>query len=64
MTTLDLTGLTCEHCVRAVKQALEEIPGVASVEVTLERACVGGTADPQALVRAIEAEGYTARLGA
>ena len=34
-TTLQIEGMSCEHCVRHVTQALEELAGVASVAVSL-----------------------------
>ena len=33
--TYTVTGMTCEHCVRAVTQELSGLPGVAGVEVDL-----------------------------
>jgi copper chaperone len=33
--TYDVTGLTCEHCVRAVTSELGGLPGVQDVQVTL-----------------------------
>ncbi|MBS1244912.1 MAG: Heavy-metal-associated domain, partial [Deltaproteobacteria bacterium] len=32
---LAITGMTCGHCVAAVKKALAAMPGVEEVEVTL-----------------------------
>jgi copper chaperone len=34
-TTYPVTGMTCEHCVRAVSEALARLPGVAGVTVEL-----------------------------
>jgi copper chaperone len=34
-TTYDVTGLTCEHCVRAVASELGGLPGVQEVQVEL-----------------------------
>jgi copper chaperone len=34
-TTYDVTGLTCEHCVRAVTSELGGLPGVQDVHVEL-----------------------------
>ncbi len=34
-TTYPVTGMTCEHCVRAVSDELAKIPGVAEVTVEL-----------------------------
>lgn len=62
MTRLELSGLTCDHCTKAVRGALEGVPGVESAEVTLQSALVKGTASPEALLEAIREEGYEARL--
>ena len=34
-TTYAVTGMTCEHCVRAVTDEVSALPGVTSVEVGL-----------------------------
>jgi copper chaperone CopZ len=34
-TTYQVTGLTCEHCTRAVTAELGDVPGVSGVTVTL-----------------------------
>jgi copper chaperone len=34
-TTYPVTGMTCEHCVRAVSDELARLPGVAAVAVSL-----------------------------
>jgi len=36
MTELQVTGMTCGNCVRHVREALEQVPGVRAVEVRLE----------------------------
>jgi copper chaperone len=61
---LHVTGMTCDHCVRSVTKALLAVPGVEKVSVSLAtgRADIDGTADPAALVRAVEEEGYEARV--
>ena len=61
-TTLKVNGMTCMHCVAAVKKALEQVPGVETAEVSLDkaRAVVTGDADVQAMVAAIKEEGYSA----
>lgn len=61
-TTLNVTGMTCGHCVSAVKKALEAVPGVHSADVSLEsgQATVQGDASPEALVQAVQQEGYSA----
>ncbi|WP_348550799.1 heavy metal-associated domain-containing protein [Acidithiobacillus sp.] len=61
---IEITGMTCGHCVRAVTQALEQVPGVEKVEVQREpkgEARVWGNAERSALLAAIEEEGYQAR---
>jgi copper chaperone len=62
--TLQIKGMTCEHCVRAVTKALQGVAGVANVSVDLSagRAQVDGPADPGSLVQAIEKQGYEARV--
>lgn len=61
---LKIDGMTCGHCVAAVKKALEAVPGVEAARVDLNegRAEVTGAADTEALVAAVEEEGYDARL--
>jgi len=63
-TKLKVTGMTCMHCVHAVKTALEQVPGVEQAEVSLEQAQarVTGNADVAAMIAAIEEEGYGAEV--
>jgi len=60
MLTLDVAGMTCEHCVRAVTGAVKTVPGAGKVVVDLEhgRVTVQGAPDPEAVRAAIVAEGY------
>jgi copper chaperone len=62
MTTLKITGMNCQHCVRSATQALEAVPGVTGVQVDLASglAQVDGAADPAALVAAVQSAGYSA----
>ena len=63
MIELKVTGMSCQHCVQAVKDALAGVIGVTGVEqVELEsgRALVEGNASPEALVAAVKAAGYDA----
>jgi len=65
MIELSIQGMTCGHCVKAVTEALSEVPGVDRVvEVSLERgsAQVEGNADTSKLIAAIEEEGYEAAV--
>ncbi|MBN0624206.1 cation transporter, partial [Pseudomonas aeruginosa] len=50
--TIDLTldGLSCGHCVKRVKESLEQRPDVEQAEVTLTEAHVTGSASAQALI--------------
>lgn len=63
-TTLKVDGMTCMHCVSAVKKALEQVPGVESADVSLEKAqaVVTGNADAQAMLAAVKEEGYGAEV--
>lgn len=63
MIELELIGMTCQHCVGAVREALAEVPGVtriASVDLDSGRALVEGNPDPAALVAAVQEAGYEA----
>lgn len=57
---LRVAGMTCEHCVRAVTQAVRALPGVEDVSVDLEhgRVTVTGQPDEKAVRAAIAEEGY------
>lgn len=64
MTELQIGGMSCEHCVRAVEGALKAVPGVQEAQVSLSegRARVMGQADPAALIAAVKEEGYQAQV--
>ena len=61
-TILNVEGMSCGHCVRAVSNALEELPGVVSAQVSLEAKTAtvehedGVT--PEQMKSAIEEAGY------
>lgn len=59
---LTIEGMSCGHCQAAVQRALESVDGVDRADVDLAggRAVVHGGADPAALVRAVEEQGYRA----
>ena len=61
---LDIQGMTCEHCVKRATKALQSVPGVATVEVTLEpgAARVNGASASDELIKAVETAGYKAAL--
>ena len=62
---LAIEGMSCGHCVAAVRDALTALPGV-----TVERVAVGsaavtiepGTTPPDAVVEAIRDAGYEAQV--
>ncbi len=59
--TLTITGMTCGHCVRAVRSALESVEGVAVEDVRVGEARVrydDVAIDPASLARAVEEEGF------
>ena len=60
---LKVDGMSCGHCVAAVKKALEAIEGVHSAEVNLDpgEAIVQGEVEEQVLMEALADEGYEAR---
>ncbi|WP_370973219.1 copper-exporting P-type ATPase CopA [Enterobacter wuhouensis] len=62
--TIDLTldGLSCGHCVKRVKESLEQRPDVESADVTIDRAAVTGSASADALIDTIKQAGYGAEL--
>lgn len=61
---LSIDGMMCEHCVAHVKKALEGVPGVESVRVSLKAksACVTGKVDTAKLIDAVKEAGYEAQL--
>ncbi|KAJ1890092.1 Cu(2+)-transporting P-type ATPase, partial [Coemansia sp. S17] len=65
--TWSVHGMTCQSCVRAIKSALSDVPGVLSVEVSLEDEQAVVEIDTQTvttaeITEAIEACGFDARL--
>ena len=61
--TLKVSGMTCQGCVRSVTKVLQNVPGVESTEVSLERGEAKVTYDPArgvtaALRAAVEDAGY------
>ncbi len=65
MIVLKIEGMSCEHCVKAVRDALAEVPGVDKVEaVNLDsgEAIVAGTPETEALLAAVREGGYEGRV--
>ena len=64
--TFKVTGMTCNHCQRAVTQALEGVPGVLKATVDLDRAeatvSLDTSADQARLREAVEEAGYEAAV--
>ena len=62
-TTFTVTGMTCEHCQRAVSQEIAAVPGVDSVAVDLATGTVTVAAarpvDRADIAAAVDEAGYT-----
>lgn len=61
-TLLALEGLSCGHCVKRVKETLEQRADVDQAEVTITEARVSGNAGAEELIAAVEQAGYHATL--
>jgi copper chaperone len=62
--TLNVEGMSCQHCVHAVKGAVSGLKGVEAVDVSLEKKLVTVGYDPglvglPAIKTAIEDQGYS-----
>jgi copper chaperone CopZ len=61
--TIHVGGMTCQNCVRHVRTALEQIPGVRSVDVVLESSEARLEAEREItrpeLSRVLDEAGYT-----
>ncbi|MBJ7386088.1 MAG: heavy-metal-associated domain-containing protein [Mycolicibacterium sp.] len=57
---LEVSGMTCGHCVSAITSAVSALPGVTGVDVDLQAGSVRieGTPDVGAVTAAIEDAGY------
>ena len=66
MTTLKITGMTCDSCAVHVKEALEKVPGVQSAEVSYAkgsaRLAIEADTSPDTLTAAVAGLGYRATL--
>jgi len=64
---MEIKGMSCQHCVHHVTEALKGVSGVQSVQVSLEDQSaaleVEDPFDPQQAVSAVEEAGYTAAEG-
>lgn len=61
-TVVTVAGMTCEHCMTAVRGEISKLAGVTGVEVDLETGAVRIAADPPpdraALSAAVDEAGY------
>ena len=61
--TFQVTGMTCDHCVRAITSEVSQIPGVTSVYVDLSSGAVTVASrqpiNNAAVAAAIDEAGYT-----
>lgn len=60
---IKIVGMSCEHCSGRVEKALGALPGVASVEVTLEpgsATVTGENLSLESMVEAVDRVGFTA----
>ena len=64
MEQYQVTGMSCAACSSRVEKAVSGVPGVTACSVSLLTNSMGveGTADPAAIIRAVEAAGYGAAL--
>ncbi|MBH0118609.1 heavy-metal-associated domain-containing protein [Rhodococcus sp. NPDC003382] len=60
--TYRVEGMTCGHCVSAVREEISAIPGVSEVDVNLETGTVVVVSDieldPKAVADAVDEAGY------
>ena len=59
---LMIDGMSCEHCVRAVTQAIEKVDGVKSVKVSLKKGNAvikGEDIDIEAVKKEVTEAGYS-----
>ncbi|MEO9249322.1 heavy-metal-associated domain-containing protein [Citricoccus nitrophenolicus] len=63
-TEFQVTGMTCGHCEMSVREEVEEIPGVESVEVSHQDGTLVVTGaepvDETAVISAVQEAGYQA----
>ena len=64
--TYEVTGMTCEHCVNAVKGEISQLQGVDKVDVELEGGKVtvqsDAPVDQEQIRSAVEKAGYQLRV--
>ena len=62
MKQYSVTGMSCAACSSRIEKAVSRVPGVTACSVSLLTLSVGveGTADPRAIISAVETAGYGA----
>ena len=66
MKQFNVTGMTCAACSARLEKAVRQVPGVTEVSVSLLTNAMGvdGTAEPEAIIKAVTDAGYGAALKA
>ncbi|MFC0323408.1 cation transporter [Gallibacterium melopsittaci] len=59
--TLELSGLNCQHCIKSVRTALENLTDVVYADVDLTSAKIYGDANTEQAIQAIEQAGFAAK---
>ena len=62
---LRIEGMTCQHCVRAVREALTELPGVSVEQVEIGKASVAlddARVEAAQVIDAVQDAGYSAHV--
>tara|TARA_B110000438_G_scaffold287498_1_gene319876 strand:+ start:503 stop:709 length:207 start_codon:yes stop_codon:yes gene_type:complete len=61
----DVPDISCDHCKRAIEEAVSAVPEVDSVVVTVDRRVVevAGVASDDAVIAAIQLAGYEVGQG-
>ena len=64
MLKLKIKGMSCQHCAMTVTKALESVPGVSKVKVSLDdnAAFIDGEADTRQLIESVKSAGYEASV--
>lgn len=65
MSSMIVSGMSCNHCTAAVAKAMEAVPGAGEVRVDLAsgKAEWNGPAGIADMIKAVEAQGYEVKKG-
>jgi len=60
MSSITVSGMSCQHCVAAVTKAMQAVPGAGEVNVDLAtgKASWSGEAEPSVMAAAVRDQGY------